>query len=153
MQDLGRRILVGVQGSTASLAALRWGAREAELRGARLDVVRAWENPARRVAPYASHSRAPDGQENETVALAILNEMIEAEFGPTTPGGLSIDVAEGLPARVLLDHAAGAELLVLGSASRSALDGPGPVARACLRHAPCPVVVVSTAVMDVPVPA
>jgi nucleotide-binding universal stress UspA family protein len=63
-------------------------------------------------------------------------------------------VTEGLAARVLLDHAGGAELLVLGSAA--ALAGPhtpGPVARACLRHARCPVVVVSTHQANVPVPA
>jgi nucleotide-binding universal stress UspA family protein len=43
-------------------------------------------------------------------------------------------------------------MLVLGSA-RCTPDGIGPVARACLRHAPGPVVVVSIAMSGVPVPA
>jgi nucleotide-binding universal stress UspA family protein len=43
-------------------------------------------------------------------------------------------------------------MLVLGSAG-CAPDGIGPVARACLRHAPCPVVVVSVAMSGVAVPA
>ena len=43
-------------------------------------------------------------------------------------------------------------VLVLGSAG-CAPDGIGPVARACLRHAPCPVVVVSGAMSGVPVMA
>jgi nucleotide-binding universal stress UspA family protein len=43
-------------------------------------------------------------------------------------------------------------MLVLGSAG-CAPDGIGPVARACLRNAPCPVVVVSVAMSGVPVPA
>ena len=58
-------------------------------------------------------------------------------------------MAEGLPVQVLLHYAAGAELLVLGG-GLAAGDGPrrlaaapGPVARACLRAAPCPVVAVS----------
>ncbi len=60
-----------------------------------------------------------------------------------------LEVAEGLPVQVLLHCAAGAELLVLGG-SQVAEEGPGrpsadlgPVARACLRAAPCPVVAVS----------
>ncbi len=65
---------------------------------------------------------------------------------------MTAEIAEGLAARVLLDHADGAEMLVLGSA-RGAPDGIGPVARACLRHAPCPVVVVNVAMNGVPVPA
>jgi nucleotide-binding universal stress UspA family protein len=66
---------------------------------------------------------------------------------------VDVRVAEGLAARVLLDHAVGAELLVLGSATRCAPDGIGPVARACLRRAPCPVVVVSVEMTGIPVPA
>jgi nucleotide-binding universal stress UspA family protein len=44
-------------------------------------------------------------------------------------------------------------MLVLGTATGRAPDGIGPVARACLRHAPCPVVVVSVAMTGLPVPA
>ena len=60
-----------------------------------------------------------------------------------------LEVAEGLAVQVLLHSAAGAELLVLGG-TQPAGDAPGrpaadlgPVARACLRAAPCPVVTVS----------
>ena len=65
------------------------------------------------------------------------------------PGCLSSELAEGSPARVLIDQSAGAELLVLGTAehaSQSAGEGPpdvGPVARACLHSAACPVVIVA----------
>jgi nucleotide-binding universal stress UspA family protein len=53
---------------------------------------------------------------------------------------------------VLLDRAAGAELLVLGGVASTGRDAIGPVARDCLRHPPCPIVVVSWERADVPVP-
>jgi hypothetical protein len=68
------------------------------------------------------------------------------------PGYLSSELAEGSPAQVLIDQSAGAELLVLGTAERasqSAGEGPpdvGPVARACLHAAACPVVIVTHAI-------
>jgi nucleotide-binding universal stress UspA family protein len=58
-----------------------------------------------------------------------------------------VEEVDGLAARVLLDRCAGADMLILGTSG----DGPGgprsagPVIRACLRRAPCPVVVISAA--------
>jgi nucleotide-binding universal stress UspA family protein len=56
------------------------------------------------------------------------------------------EIAEGLAARILLDRCAGADMLVLGTAadSQGASRSAGPVIRALLRRAPCPVVVIST---------
>src|SRR4029077_8836942 len=59
---------------------------------------------------------------------------------------------EGLATQVLLDRASGAELLVLGGVASTGRDAIGPVARDCLRHPPCPIVVVSWEKADVPVP-
>jgi nucleotide-binding universal stress UspA family protein len=136
----------------ASLAALRWAVREAGLRESALQVVRAWEDTAKRVAPYASHTGRPAGAEDHHRVAGRLQADVAGALGPSPLVPVLVQVAEGLAARVLLDHAAGADLLVLGSA-RCAPDGIGPVARACLRHAPCPVVVVSDAMTDLPVPA
>jgi nucleotide-binding universal stress UspA family protein len=144
---------VGVDGSCASLAALRWAVREAGLRDTALHVVRAWEDTAKRVAPYASHTVPARGAEDRLSAQDRLRADVAAALGPAPLGPIEVTVAEGLAARVLLDQAAQAELLVLGSAMRRAPDGIGPVARACLRHAPCPVVVVSAAMSQEPVPA
>ncbi len=148
-----QRIVVGVDGSTGSLAALRWAEREAGLRDAALHVVRAWEDTAKRVAPYASRAYPPGGPQDHRTAEGRLKADVAAVLGPAPPVTVDVRVAEGLAARVLLDHAVGADLLVLGSATRCAPDGIGPVARACLRHAPCPVVVVSVEMTGVPVPA
>jgi nucleotide-binding universal stress UspA family protein len=152
-QNLGLpRIVVGVDGSSASLAALRWAVREAGLRGTTLHVVRAWEDAAKRVAPYASHACPPDRVEDLLDARQRLEDGVTAAVCGASPVAVTVEIAEGLAARVLLDHADGAEMLVLGSAG-CAPDGIGPVARACLRHATCPVVVVSVAMSGVPVPA
>ena len=152
-QNLGLpRIVVGVDGSSASLAALRWAVREAGLRGTTLHVVRAWEDAAKRVAPYASHACSSDRPEDLLDARQRLEDEVTATVSGAPPVEVTVEIAEGLAARVLLDHADGAEMLVLGSAG-CAPDGIGPVARACLRHAPCPVVVVSVAMTGVPVPA
>jgi nucleotide-binding universal stress UspA family protein len=53
-------------------------------------------------------------------------------------------VAEGKPAPSLLDAAEGADLLVLGSSRHGTLAGIvlGAVGQECVRHAPCPLVIV-----------
>jgi nucleotide-binding universal stress UspA family protein len=146
-----RRIVVGVAGSAASAAALTWAAREAELRGAVLHAVHAWQPAARGRAPYAPGPRA--GHDERDAAEALLHTVVQQGLGATrdvlgTVGPL-LEVAEGPAVQVLLHGAVGAELLVLGG-SQAAEDVPGrasaglgPVARACLRSAPCPVVAVS----------
>lgn len=154
MNQVGRRtIVVGVHGSASSLAALRWAGREAALRESRLLVVRAWEDQAKRRAPYASRvGRLADG-EDRWMAGAQLEEAVRGTLSGLPGVVVTVAVAEGLAARVLLDHAVGAELLVLGSAAKAGPHAVGPVAQACLRHAPCPVVVVSADMIGVPVPA
>jgi nucleotide-binding universal stress UspA family protein len=142
-----------MDGSAASLAALHWAVREAGLRNAALHIVRAWEDTAKRVAPYASHALPPDSTEDRRSVEKRLKADVATVLGPAPLIPVAMQVAEGLAARVLLDHAADAGLLVLGSATHRGPDGIGPVARACLRHAPCPVVVVSVAMTGVAVSA
>ena len=54
------------------------------------------------------------------------------------------EIAEGLAARVLLDQAADADMLVLGRSSQGPdpYRAAGPVIRVCLRAARCPVVII-----------
>jgi nucleotide-binding universal stress UspA family protein len=152
-QQLGQCIVVGVHGSQASLAALRWAGREAGLRDTKVQVVRAWEHDAKRVAPYAVRASVLAWQEDRLMAGTQVEEAVRVTLGPSSAVDVSVEVVDGLAARVLLDHAAGAELLVLGSAGGAAPGGIGPVARACLRSAPCPVVVVSAERVSALVPA
>jgi nucleotide-binding universal stress UspA family protein len=141
----GRRIVVGVDGSAASVAGLRWADREARLRGTELHAVYAWDEAGRHHAPYAATSGVTSPGEGRAAAASLLSASVRAAFGRTPPAALCTELAEGHPERVLLDRAAGAELLVLGSTTQSGRLPPeaSPVHRACLRSAPCPVVIVA----------
>jgi nucleotide-binding universal stress UspA family protein len=147
-----RRVVVGVNGSMASLAALRWAAREARLRQSRLHVVCAQDPGRARAAPYAGHARRLMPGEAGQPTSALLQAMVHTALGPRPQVTVDAEVVDGLAAKVLIDRAAGADLLVLGDAATSQFEVIGPVARACLRHAPCPVVVVGTKISK-PVPA
>jgi nucleotide-binding universal stress UspA family protein len=139
-----RRIVVGVDGSAESAAALRWACREALLRGAEVHAVRAWEPPHRAVASYACSARVPEQsgyvRDGTAGAEEDLRQMVQELAEPGLV--IKVEVAEGLPARVLLDRAVDADMLVLGSANHPAMRAAGPVVRACVSHAPCPVVVI-----------
>jgi nucleotide-binding universal stress UspA family protein len=141
-----RHIVVGVSGSRASGAALSWAVEEARLRQANLHVVWAWD-PARHAAPYAAVGVTPTREEQRAAARARLAAAMRAEFGPATPGNVTAELAEGVPERLLLDHSADADLLVLGVTAPAWLAGrsAGPVVRACLARARCPVVVIGGA--------
>ncbi len=143
-------IVVGVYGSPASLAALRWAVREAALRDVPLHAVRAWQDEARWVAPYASRRRLPAGRESRAAARATLEHAVLTVAGTLPTADVRVEVAEGLPARVLIDYAAHAGLLVLGRYTRDAL---GPVARVCLHRAPCPIVLITLQGADAAVAA
>lgn len=142
------RIVVGVDGSAASAAAVRWAVREARLRHAAVHLVCACDSDARLRAPYASWSWVTREDERYNAAAAALAAAAELARPYLPPGRLTTELAHEPPARALLDRAADAEMLVLGA---TRLDGEkeqtshaiGPVARACLRLAHCPVVIVA----------
>jgi nucleotide-binding universal stress UspA family protein len=148
-----RRIVVGVDGSGASVEALRWAAEEARMSGGELTVVHAWMPPDRLYpAPYAPARARGTSKEAQRVADAELTATMRQVFGADPPVKVHEVLECGPSARVLLTAAAGADLLVLGG-HRS--DSPlrhtvGSVAAACLRRSPCPVVVVSPSMRTEP---
>jgi nucleotide-binding universal stress UspA family protein len=144
-----RRIVVGVDGSEESVAALRWACREASLRAAEVHAVLALESACHQVASYAvptpRHSSGSWG-----AARAVLRRSVNEAAGLYPGVTLRTEITEGLAARVLLDHAREADMLVLGSTSHGPdpYRGAGPVIRVCLRAAPCPVVIIGSAATD-----
>lgn len=133
-----RRIIVGADGSAGSVAALRWACREASLRGAEVHAVHVREGQCHSMASYAVP--APPGDDDFSADYLLRSIRADA------PGvQVRVEVVDGLPARILLERCAGADMLVLGTSSDTpgALRSAGPVVRACLRRAPCPVVVIS----------
>jgi nucleotide-binding universal stress UspA family protein len=147
-KDYQQRIVVGVHGSPASRTALRWAADEARMRHAGLRVVRVWD-PARHTAPYARVGALPTCDEEREAACAGLAAAVREQFGPVPPDGVTVELAEGVPERVLVDRSVGADLLVLGVTSPAWLTrrSPGPVVRACLARSWCPVAVIVASVL------
>jgi nucleotide-binding universal stress UspA family protein len=138
-----RRLVVGVDGSIESVAALRWACREAALRGAEVHAVHVREEHCHSLASYAAP--APSTAEDVTIDINDIARTVQAD---TAPGvAVRVEQVDGLAARVLLDRCIGADMLVLGTSSDvpGAGRSAGPVIRACLRRASCPVVVISAA--------
>jgi nucleotide-binding universal stress UspA family protein len=134
------RIVVGTDGSKGSHAALRWAAAEAKLRGDRLDIVVAWQVP-----PAAQLYLDIDLElENSSKATAeAARTLVVDELGDDAPE-MHLEVRRGPAAPALLDAAADADLLVVGSHGHGAFTGLllGSVSQHCTTHATCPVVVV-----------
>jgi len=142
------QIVVGVDGSAASDAAVRWAVREARLRHATVHLISAYHTDSRQRAQYAPPSSWMTPQEERGAAEALVAAATELARRYLPPEQLTAEVANEPPARALLDRAAHAEMLVLGTTrptrlSRQPPQAMGPVARPCLRQAHCPVVVVS----------
>jgi nucleotide-binding universal stress UspA family protein len=129
------RIVVGVSDRAASDAAVDWAVNEARLRRAHLHLVLARDPAVFRRAAYAQPAATRGG---DAAWLAQAATRAARLLGPDQ---VTAELADGLPARVLMDRAADASLLVLGAATTA--DVVGPVASACLRRAPCPVVIVA----------
>jgi nucleotide-binding universal stress UspA family protein len=141
----GPRVVAGVDGSPASVSALRWAIRQAGLTGAAVDAVIAWHYP---VVVSGGYGVAPmvtaggfDYQEN---AEKVLSGAINAACDPGSGVPVRARVVEGNAAQVLLDAADGADLLVVGSRGHGGFTEAllGSVSQHCVHHAGCPVVVI-----------
>jgi nucleotide-binding universal stress UspA family protein len=140
------RIVVGVDGSPASIEALRWALAEAAARRSPLLVVRAWSHPFV-TSPLGAVAPSLDRETLAALATAATEELeraLAAARAAESEVKLETSVVEGGAAAVLLEAAQGADLLVVGSRGRGGFSGLllGSVSQQCLHHAPCPVVVV-----------
>lgn len=137
------RVVVGVDGSEGSRAALAFAAQEARLRGARLEVVVAWQYPVLTTMP--AFGVLPPVDEMASEARQGLEQLIRDEGLDADPELEVVPVvAQGPAAAALLDASKDADLLVVGSRGHGGFTGLllGSVSQACVTHAICPVVVV-----------
>ena len=142
-QHIRRTVVVGVDGSTSALRAVRWGAAEAARR----------QTPLRLVIAFGwtvHHVAARPGIEDSyrDTLLARAREQL-AEAGRVAEGegeGIEIEtqLIEGSPIQVLGAEADRAQLLVIGDRGLTQVEGllVGSVAIGMAAHASCPVVVV-----------
>jgi nucleotide-binding universal stress UspA family protein len=139
------RVVVGVDGSSGSAAALRWAMDEAALWGTPLTVVHSWYTPYP-VEPWGVVVTPDDRELFIGDALAMIDEMVTtAEHGgarrPAKVVPMTIEEAAG-PALVHASDAA--DLLVVGSRGRGGFSALllGSTSLHCVHHAECPVIVV-----------
>ena len=139
------RIVVGVDGSDPSKAALAWAIRQGTLTGATVEGVIAWELPVNYGTPAPL---MPPRTDLEKVAREIMTLAIADVSSPDEQVTIRCKVVEGNAPRVLLDASAGADLLVVGSRGHGGFVEAllGSVGQHCVHHATCPVVVVRDAV-------
>lgn len=140
-----QRIVVGVNGSLGSLAALHRATAEARERNADLHVVLAWQLPGGGLGGRATYGAAVL-QECREAAVEELRTILDSAFAVSRPGvTLSGLTVRGEPGAVLVRAAPSADdLLVVGTGPRGRwLPGIRPsVTRYCLAHATCPVLAV-----------
>jgi nucleotide-binding universal stress UspA family protein len=133
------RIVVGVDGSESSVAAVEWALRQAKLTGSSLEVITTWEWPTNYGWAYPfppEYDPKVDAQKMLSDALAPL--LVAHPDVPVTS-----TVVEGHPAPVLVAASKSADLLVVGSRGHGEFLGMliGSVSEHCATNALCPVLI------------
>ncbi len=132
------RVVVGVDGSPASLEALEWALRYSSLSCSSVDVVAVWDWPLTlSMAPIApGGGRARNAEE-------MLDSLVRQKRAEHPDLQIDGHVVQGHPASVLEDISKGAALLVVATRGHSELLGflLGSVSEHSASHARCPVLV------------
>ena len=139
-----RRIVVGVDGSDAALAAARWALHEAHRSGATLTVVHAWQGayPLPGYSPLKLHDMAAfvDAAQ-KTLDLVVKRLRAEPEAAAVDLDPILIPGPAGA---VLVDESTDADMLVVGSHGDGACGRVvlGSVSAYCIHHATCSTLIV-----------
>ena len=141
-------IVVGVDGSDAGAAALRWAVDEAALRDADLHMIYAWQlDAAEALGGYPAPWLAVEND-----ARATAQKWVEDQIGPIDDGPTprELSVVSGTPGPVLVEAARDASMLVVGTQVHKGLSRVfyGSVSHYCLTHATTTVVAVPAPVDD-----
>lgn len=144
-----QRIVVGVDGSDPSLAALQQAAELAISLNCSLEAITTWDYTYGYDPGYTKWSPDagvyPQGEAEKTLTAAIARA-----FPHSPPLPIDTRVIRGPAAGVLIDESKHARMLVLGSRGHGGFMGLllGSVSAACSAHAECPVLIIHTAKDD-----
>ena len=137
------KIVVGIDSTKPSVAALDWAVQEAKLRKSTLDIVVSWEYP---VMATTEPLMVPQPDRDTLVHSAeqTATRMLADAHLEDTGIVYTVHTPEGRPGEELVAIAAGADLLVVGSHGSGALKELilGSVSSYCAHHSTCPVVLV-----------
>lgn len=135
------RVVVAVDGTDGSVAALDWAVDEADVLEGELEVVHAYSYP------YAAGHAAPS-EARDLLQVDAATQLERAVERARERGGSKVEgvLVEGRPANVILDRANGADLVVIGMRHYEPhsvyLAVLGSVAETIVGRPPCPVAVV-----------
>ena len=137
-------VVVGVDGSPGSRAALVWALADAARRGARLQVVSAFPVETYWGDPMLMDERRIEAVRSDTEGR--VRELVDEVRSQSGAAAVAVDVTvvPGPAAHGMLAAAESADLLVVGSRGRGSVRSTvlGSVALHAVTHARCPVVVV-----------
>ncbi|HEY1484920.1 MAG TPA: universal stress protein [Micromonosporaceae bacterium] len=143
--EAARRIVVGIDGSDGSKTALAWAMTEARHTHAIVEAVTTWQDPVTYGYAYGWMPTVEDGESIAAIMAKVLDDaIVDVSARLEDPVTVRPRILEGHASHMLLDAAAGALLLVVGSRGHSTYSGIllGSVSQHCVQHPPCPVVVV-----------
>ena len=134
-----RTIVVGVDGSEASVEALRQAQSLAVPFSATLVALASWDVP-----PVYDGYVAIGIDDFDVRAAEILQETVEKAFGADTPANVEPRLVQGHPRHSLIEASRDADLVVVGRRGHGGFGGLliGSVSSALVAHAHCPVLVV-----------
>ncbi len=134
-------IVVGVDGSPASGAALRWALVEAKHRACDVLVVHCWHLFPARGGQYSAS--ASELEVFEASASKLLDDVL-ADAGAAMDPKVRKVIRYGDATTLLLEESANAEMLVVGARGAGGFTGllVGSVTSKLTKHASCPIVVV-----------
>jgi nucleotide-binding universal stress UspA family protein len=134
------RIVVAIDGSPASLDALRWAIDHADRLNAVVEALHVWQIPNEYGVPIPP----VPGENFKGTAERALQGSINEVLGDRTDAPVEAATLQGYPPKILVERSKTADLLVVGSRGRGAFAGTllGSVSLHCVTHAECPVVVV-----------
>lgn len=137
-------VVVGVDGSANSDAALRWAVGESELRRQRVVALYAWGF----IPPgHAGDGTTFDVAYTDADAEAVLAAAVEDAVGAEAAGRVERRVMYEVPPKALLETGTDADLLVIGARGVGGFRGLllGSVSEACLHHTSVPLAIVRAA--------
>lgn len=139
----GPRVVVGVDSSAPSVAALRHAAEVAARTGADLEAVFAWQITTLAPLP-GSWGWAPPIDDYEQFAAEVLQSAVAAAGHGLPAERVHERVVHGQASKALVTAAGGADRLVVGARGLGGFDRLllGSVSRQVLDFSPCPVTVV-----------
>ncbi len=135
-------VVVGVDGSDPSIAALSWAGRYGAATGAVVWALHIWHYPTSAALPAG----VPPPQVSDEVKASQRKELDDAIAKANLDPAAEVEskIAYGHPAQVLINESKNVSLIVLGYKGHGGFTGmlTGSVSLQVVHHAECPVVVV-----------